>query len=96
MMTYSLTLPFSSSMVFVACVDTKDIPGTNFRKHMELAKGILSEDNSLLSEILFSPESIKQLETITSRLEYLKDIILARDYEEAGKFFDRLRGNILR
>ena len=63
---------------------------------MELAKGILAEDDSLLSEILFNPESIKQLETITSNLEYLKHIILARDYEEAGKFFDRLRGNILR
>jgi prephenate dehydrogenase len=96
MMAYSLTLPFSSSMVFAACVDTKAVPGTNFRKHMELAKGILSEDDSLLSEILFNPESIKQLETITSRLEYLKHIILARDYEEAGKFFDRLRENILR
>lgn len=96
MMAYSLTLPFSSSMVFAACVDSKAVPGTNFRKHMELAKGILAEDDSLLSEILFNPESIKQLETITSNLEYLKHIILARDYEEAGKFFDRLRGNILR
>ncbi len=89
MMAYSLTLPFSSSMVFAACVDTKAIPGTNFRKHLELAKGILSEDDSLLSEILFNSESIKQLERITSRLEFLKHIILARDYEEAGKFFDK-------
>lgn len=95
MMAYSLTLPFSSSMVFAACIDTKAVPGTNFRKHMELAKGILSEDDNLLSEILFNPESIKQLETINSRLEFLKHIILARDYEEAGKFFDRLRKNIL-
>ncbi len=94
MMAYSLTLPFSSSMVFAACVDNRAVPGTNFRKHMELAKGLLSEDDSLLSEILFNPESIKQLDKITSRLEFLKHIILARDYEEAGKFFNDLRRNI--
>ncbi|MCL4333514.1 MAG: prephenate dehydrogenase/arogenate dehydrogenase family protein [Candidatus Thermoplasmatota archaeon] len=94
MMAYSLTLPFSSSMVFAGCVDRKAVPGTNFRKHMELAKGILSEDDSLLSEILFNPESIKQLERITSKLEFLKHIIMEKDYEEAGKFYDRLRDNI--
>ncbi|MGC8645219.1 MAG: prephenate dehydrogenase/arogenate dehydrogenase family protein [Thermoplasmata archaeon] len=94
MMAYSLTLPFSSSMVFAACVDKSAVPGTNFRKHMELARGILSEDDSLLSEILFNPESVKQIDIITSRLEFLKHIIIARDYEEAGKFFNELRKNI--
>ncbi len=94
MMAYSLTLPFSSSMVFAACVETGTVPGTNFRKHMELAKGLLSEDDSLLSEILFNPKSISQLEKITSRLEFLKHVIRDRDYEEAGKFFDKLRKNI--
>ena len=94
MMAYSLTLPFSSSMVFAACVDTLAVPGTNFRRHMELARGLLSEDDGLLSEILFNPKSIAQLEKITSRLEFLKHIIKDRDYEEAGKFFDKLRENI--
>ncbi len=94
MMAYSLTLPFSSSMVFAACVDTKAVPGTNFKKHMELAKGLLSEDDGLLSEILFNPRSIAQIEKITSRLELLKHIIRDRDYEEAGKFFEKLRDNI--
>ncbi len=94
MMAYSLTLPFSSSMVFAACVDTGAVPGTNFRKHMELAKGLLSEDDSLLSEILFNPKSITQLDKITARLELLKHIIRDRDYEEATKFFNKLRQNI--
>lgn len=94
MMAYSLTLPFSSSMAFAACVDSKTVPGTNFRKHMELARGLLSEDDSLLSEILFNPKSISQLEKITSRLELLKHIIRDHDYEEAAKFYDRLRQNI--
>ncbi|MCL5407945.1 MAG: prephenate dehydrogenase/arogenate dehydrogenase family protein [Candidatus Thermoplasmatota archaeon] len=94
MMAYSLTLPFSSSMVFAACVDTRAVPGTNFKRHMELARGLLSEDDSLLSEILFNPRSISQLEKITSRLEFLKHIIRDRDYQEAGRFFDKLRENI--
>lgn len=96
MMAYSLTLPFSSSMVFAACVDTSAVPGTNFRKHMELARGLLSEDNALLSETLFNPRSIAQLEKITARLELLKHIIKERDYEEAAKFFNKLRQNISR
>jgi len=94
MMAYSLSLPFSSSMVFAACVDTGAVPGTNFRKHMELAKGLLSEDDGLLSEILFNPKSITQLDKITARLELLKHIIRDRDYEEATKFFNKLRQNI--
>lgn len=94
MMAYSLTLPFSSSMVFAACVDIQAVPGTNFKKHLDLAKSLLSEDDSLLSEILFNAKSISQLDRITSRLEFLKHIIKERDYEEAGKFFNKLRGNI--
>lgn len=94
MMAYSLTLPFSSSMVFAACVDSRVVPGTNFRKHKELATSLLSEDNDLLSEVLFNPKSILQLDKITSRLEFLKHIIRDRDYEEAGKFFDKLRQNL--
>ena len=94
MMAYSLTLPFSSSMVFAGCVDTQAVPGTNFRKHMELAKGLLSEDDNLLSEILFNPKSISQLERITTMLEYLKHIIQSKDYEEAEKLFNKLRANI--
>ena len=44
MMAYSLSTPFSASMVFAACVDKTAVPGTNFAKHMALAKGLLGED----------------------------------------------------
>ncbi len=50
---YSLGTPFASSMVFAACMKRLDAPGTNFRKHMDIAKGLLAEDDRLLSEIAY-------------------------------------------
>ncbi|MFH1784910.1 MAG: prephenate dehydrogenase/arogenate dehydrogenase family protein [Candidatus Micrarchaeota archaeon] len=94
MMAYSLTLPFASTMVFAACMDAKAVPGTTFKKHRLLAKGLLSEEDNLLAEILFNKYSLTQLEHVTARLEFLKHVIKARDYEEAKKFFNKLRENI--
>lgn len=94
MMAYSLTLPFVSSMVFSSCVSTDAVPGTTFRRHLDVAKGLLSEDDALLAEIIFNPHSLSQLETITSRLNFLWHIVKNRDNEEARRFFDRLRSNI--
>ncbi len=94
MMAYSLTVPFASTLVFAACMDAKAVPGTTFRKHAKIAKGLLSEDDHLLSEILFNPHSLRQLEKITARLEYLKHMIREKEYEELKKFLDNLRKNI--
>ncbi len=94
MMAYSLTLPFVSTMVFSACMDKDTVPGTTFRKHREIAEGLLSEDDFLLAEILFNPYSIKQLERVISRMEFMRHVILGRDTEEAISFFNRLRENL--
>lgn len=91
---YSLTVPFASTMVFAAHLSSLTVPGTTFRKHLQIARGLLSEDDYLLAEILFNPYSLPQLEKITQRLEFLKHIIRARDHEEARRFFERLRKNI--
>jgi prephenate dehydrogenase len=90
----SLTLPFTSSMVFAACIHSKAVPGTTFKRHMDIATKLLKEDDHLLAEILFNPNSLKQLDKITSRLEFLKHIMMGRDYDEAKKFFDKLRENV--
>ncbi|PKL06000.1 MAG: prephenate dehydrogenase/arogenate dehydrogenase family protein, partial [Spirochaetae bacterium HGW-Spirochaetae-9] len=58
------------------------------------AKGMLSEDNRLLTEIMFNTYTIRQLELINSKLAYLTHIIRQRDYEEMKKFLDTLRANI--
>lgn len=91
---YSLALPFASTMIFAACMNSSTVPGTTFKKHLEIAKGLLSEDDDLLSEIIFSPHSLAQLEGVTARLEFLKHIIRARDGDEAVSFFESLRKNI--
>ena len=94
MTAYSLTLPFASTLVFAACMNSTVVPGTTFKRHLAIAKGLLSEDDHLLSEILFNEYSIEQLEKVASRLEFLKHVIRDRDHEEAQRFFERLRKNI--
>lgn len=91
---YSLSTPFASSLVFAACMKKIDAPGTTFRKHMEIAKGLLSEDDYLVSEILFNPYTLKQIESINQQLSYLTHIIKDRDYDEMVKFLRKLRENI--
>jgi prephenate dehydrogenase len=72
MTAYSLSLPFASTLVFAACMDNTTVPGTTFKRHLAIAKGLLSEDDHLLAEILFNRYSLEQLEKVTSRLEFLK------------------------
>lgn len=91
---YSLATPFASTLVFAACMKELDAPGTTFRKHLEIARSLLSEDDSLVAEILFNPRTVRQLELINSRLSYLSHIIKDRDREEMGKFLAGLRANI--
>ncbi len=91
---YSLATPFASTMVFAACMRELDAPGTNFRKHLDIARGLLAEDDTLLAEILFNPHTVRQLELINSRLAYLSHIIKDRDHDEMGKFLAGLRKNI--
>lgn len=91
---YSLSIPFASSMVFAATMKQQEAPGTTFRKHLDIAKGLFSEDDHLLSEIMFNPHTVAQIEAINSSLSYLTHIIRGRDYEEMQKYLNRLRHNI--
>ena len=81
-------------MVFAACMKKQEAPGTTFRKHLDIAKRLLSEDDHLLAEILFNTHTIRQIEEINSRLAHLTHIIRGRDFEEMQKFLNRLRDNI--
>jgi prephenate dehydrogenase len=94
LMAYSLTLPFSSSIVFSACINNNTVPGTTFARHKEIARKLFREDDYLLSEILFNPYSLKQLEKICSKLEFLKHVIKAKDYDESHRFFKKLKENL--
>jgi prephenate dehydrogenase len=91
---YSLSIPFASTMVFAACMKKQEAPGTTFRKHQEIAKGLFSEDDFLLSEILFSPYTLEQLERISEKLAYLREIVKEKDSDKLQQFLHRLRENI--
>lgn len=91
---YSLSVPFSSSLVFAACMKKQDAPGTTFSKHLDIARGLLSEDDFLLTEILFNPFTIGQVEKIRKELKHLITLIETRDTEGMQKFLSMVRANI--
>jgi prephenate dehydrogenase len=91
---YSLSVPFSSTMVFAACMKEQEAPGTTFKKHYSIAEGLLSEDDYLLTEILLSPHSLSQVERISEQMESLIGMIRSRDKEQLTAFFQMLRSNI--
>jgi len=91
---YSLSIPFASSMVFASCMKQTEAPGTTFRKHLEIAKGVLSEDDFLLTEIMFSNYTFEQLDNISRKLEFLKDIVKEKDTDKMISFLHNLRQNI--
>lgn len=91
---YSLSIPFSSTLVFAACMKKQDAPGTTFRKHMDIARGLLSEDDYLLTEILFNPHTVSQVEQIRRELKELLELINNRDSKGMQLFLSRVRKNI--
>jgi len=91
---YSLSIPFTSTLVFAACMKKQEAPGTTFKKHQEIAKGLFSEDDFLLSEIMFSPFTLEQIEKIGSELEHLRNIIKEKDTYKMRQFLNGLRKNI--
>lgn len=93
-MAYCLSIPYASSMVFASCMKKQEAPGTTFRKHLEIAQGLLSKDDHLLAEIMFNAHTIRQIEEINAQMSCLAHIIKGRDYEEMHKFLKRLRNNI--
>jgi prephenate dehydrogenase len=91
---YSLAIPFSSTMVFAASMKAQEAPGTTFKKHLEIARGLLSEDDYLLTEILFNPYTLEQIENVHSKLSYLITLIKERNADEMIDFFNEMRRNI--
>lgn len=91
---YSLSIPFASTLVFGSVMQHQDAPGTTFKRHMAIAHGLMSEDDFLLSEILFNPHTSLQLSKIQNRLSELKEIVDKRDSAAMKRFLDRVRENL--
>ena len=91
---YSLSIPFVSTFVFAAVMKHQEAPGTTFKKHMAIAKGLLSEDDYLLQEILFNPRTPSQVENIRLELKNLLEIISNKDAEGMKKYLTKIREKI--
>ncbi len=91
---YSLSIPFASTLVFASVMKPQEAPGTTFKRHMDIAKGLLGEDDYLLSEILFNPHTHNQVEKIRAELKTLMEIIDDKDSEKMQEFLKKVRKNI--
>ena len=93
---YSLSIPFVSTFVFAAVMKHQDAPGTTFKRHMRIAKGVLNEDDYLLQEILFNPYTNENVAQIRKELKELLDIIDNKDSERMKKYLTNIRDNVRR
>lgn len=93
---YSLSIPFVSTFVFAAVMKHQDAPGTTFKRHMNIAKGVLNEDDFLLQEILFNPYTSEQVEQIRTELKLLLEIIDNKDAESMKEYLTKIRDNVRR
>lgn len=91
---YSLSIPFISTFAFAAVMKHQDAPGTTFKRHMKIAKGVLSEDDTLLREILFNPYTKGQVEQIRKEMKEIIEIIDTRDEEHMQQYLTKIRKNI--
>ena len=91
---YSLSIPFAATLAFGAVMKHQDAPGTTFKRHMRIAEGLMSEDEFLLSEILFNPHTPAQLEKIQAKLAQLQQIVADRDADALRAYLAEVRENI--
>ena len=86
--------PFVSTFVFSAVMKHQDAPGTTFKRHMAIAKGVLGEDDTLLREILFNPRMSSQVGKIRDELKELMDIIDSKDEARFNAYLKKIREHI--
>lgn len=91
---YSLSIPFASTLVFASVMKHQDAPGTTFKRHLAIARGLMSEDDFLLSEILFNPNTPGQLRRIREQLAQLQDIVEQRDSQAMADYLHGIRENL--
>lgn len=91
---YSLSIPFVSTFTFAAVMKPQDAPGTTFKRHMKIARGMMSEDDYLLQEILFNPYTHDQVSLIRKELKELLEIIDRKDAGRMKAYIDKIRDNV--
>lgn len=91
---YSLSIPFVSTFTFAAVMKPQKAPGTTFKRHMRIARGVMGEDDYLLQEILFNPYTHDQVTQIRTELKELLDIIDHKDADRMHDYIAKIRANV--
>ena len=66
----------------------------DLKRHMQIAKGVLNEDDYLLQEILFNPYTSGQVAQIREELAELIDIIDHKDAKRMKLFLTKIRNHV--
>ena len=74
----------------------QDAPGTTFKRHLRIAKGVLNEDDYLLQEVLFNPYTHDQVDQIRKELKELLEIIDTKDAPAMKAYLTKIRSNVKR
>jgi hypothetical protein len=74
----------------------QDAPGTTFKRHMRIAKGVLNEDDYLLQEVLFNPYTSENVAQIRTELKELLEIIDNKDADGMKNYLKKIRDNVRR
>ena len=61
---------------------------------MKIARGVMSEDDYLLQEILFNPYTHDQVSLIRKELKELLEIIDRKDVGRMKAYIDKIRDNV--
>lgn len=94
LMAESLSLPFLSTLVFSSNSTYNVMPGTTYKKHQEITRGLMSEDNHLLSEVLFNDNTLKQIEGMADTLKLYADIIRNKDADTLFSLLNKIRDKL--
>lgn len=94
MTAYSLSMPFASTFLFTSAITPQSAPGTTFKRHLDISRGLLSEDDYLLTEIMFNPHSPARLAGLKKQLERLINIVENRDADAMKELLTEMRATL--
>lgn len=93
-MACALSLPFLCTLAFAEGIHAHPLPGTTWRRHLAVAHGLLSEDDNLLEEILFTPDTVRMCTQLVGTTSELERIVKSRDGEALRAWLGRNRSKL--
>jgi len=92
-MAITLGQPFLSTFLFGSESKTALPSGTSYKRHHQILNGLLSEDNSLLAEILLNKHILPHITHMKNVLEHFYTLIQQKDREGIDQYLYDLRAN---